>query len=203
MADVPGWFACRPAGRRWPSCVDERFPARPGHGRHAAPPGRRGPVRPGVRPTLRAGPRPRSAADVDQHPAGRRRRRGPSTVKVQGVACRRIQEGSGFVAGPGPDRHQRPRRGGGGETVVQRSDGSEVRATGGGVRPRAGPRRAAAPATWIGPPSHAVDRGGGAPVPSSVTLAAATCGPHRSRSAHGGRHRHRHLRPEPHASARC
>ena len=33
----------------------------------------------------------------------------PSTVKVEGQACDRIQDGSGFAVGPRPDRHQRPR----------------------------------------------------------------------------------------------
>jgi S1-C subfamily serine protease len=53
----------------------------------------------------------------------------PSTVKVHGVACRRIQEGSGFVAGPGLVVTNAHVVAGEGETVVQRSDGTEVRAT--------------------------------------------------------------------------
>ncbi len=52
----------------------------------------------------------------------------PSTVKVHGVACRRIQEGSGFVAGPGLIVTNAHVVAGETETVVQRSDGSEVRA---------------------------------------------------------------------------
>ncbi len=52
----------------------------------------------------------------------------PSTVKVQGVACRRIQEGSGFVAAPGLVVTNAHVVAGEDETVLQRSDGSEVRA---------------------------------------------------------------------------
>ncbi len=52
----------------------------------------------------------------------------PSTVKVQGVACSRVQEGSGFVAGPGLVVTNAHVVAGEDETVVQRSDGSEVRA---------------------------------------------------------------------------
>ncbi|MEQ1786475.1 MAG: trypsin-like peptidase domain-containing protein, partial [Acidimicrobiales bacterium] len=52
----------------------------------------------------------------------------PATVKVQGVACRRIQEGSGFVVAPGLVVTNAHVVAGERETVVQRSDGSEVRA---------------------------------------------------------------------------
>jgi S1-C subfamily serine protease len=52
----------------------------------------------------------------------------PSTVKVQGIACQRIQEGSGFVVGDGLVVTNAHVVAGEDETVVQRSDGSEVRA---------------------------------------------------------------------------
>jgi len=53
----------------------------------------------------------------------------PSTVKVQGVACRRIQEGSGFVVGPDLVVTNAHVVAGESDTIVQRSDGSEVDAT--------------------------------------------------------------------------
>ena len=53
----------------------------------------------------------------------------PSTVKVEGVACRRIQEGSGFVVGPDLIATNAHVVAGESDTVVERSDGSEVDAT--------------------------------------------------------------------------
>ena len=52
-----------------------------------------------------------------------------STVKVEGVACDRIQEGSGFVALPELVVTNAHVVAGQDETVVERSDGSEVTAT--------------------------------------------------------------------------
>lgn len=52
-----------------------------------------------------------------------------STVKVEGVACRRIQDGSGFVASPELVVTNAHVVAGEDETTVQRSDGSEVAAT--------------------------------------------------------------------------
>jgi S1-C subfamily serine protease len=52
-----------------------------------------------------------------------------STVKVQGVACRRIQEGSGWVFADGLVVTNAHVVAGEDSTVVQRSDGSEVDAT--------------------------------------------------------------------------
>lgn len=52
-----------------------------------------------------------------------------STVKVEGVACDRIQEGSGFVALPELVVTNAHVVAGEDETVVERSDGSEVAAT--------------------------------------------------------------------------
>ncbi|MDP1804852.1 MAG: MarP family serine protease, partial [Acidimicrobiales bacterium] len=53
----------------------------------------------------------------------------PSTVKIEGVACRRIQEGSGFVVGPDLVATNAHVVAGESDTVVERSDGSEVEAT--------------------------------------------------------------------------
>ncbi|HEX4867594.1 MAG TPA: MarP family serine protease [Acidimicrobiales bacterium] len=52
-----------------------------------------------------------------------------STVKVEGVACQRIQDGSGFVAAPELVVTNAHVVAGEDETTVQRSDGSEVAAT--------------------------------------------------------------------------
>ena len=52
----------------------------------------------------------------------------PSTVKVTGVACRRIQEGSGFVVSPDLVVTNAHVVAGEPESVVSRADGSQVRA---------------------------------------------------------------------------
>ena len=52
----------------------------------------------------------------------------PSTVKVEGIACDRIQEGSGFVVGDGLVVTNAHVVAGEDETIVERSDGSDVRA---------------------------------------------------------------------------
>jgi S1-C subfamily serine protease len=52
----------------------------------------------------------------------------PSTVKVQGTACRQVQEGSGFVVRPGLVVTNAHVVAGEGETVVELSDGSRRRA---------------------------------------------------------------------------
>jgi S1-C subfamily serine protease len=53
----------------------------------------------------------------------------PSTVKVEGVACRRIQDGSGFVVGDDLVATNAHVVAGESTTIVERSDGSEVDAT--------------------------------------------------------------------------
>jgi S1-C subfamily serine protease len=53
----------------------------------------------------------------------------PSTVKIEGVACRRIQEGSGFVVGDDLIATNAHVVAGESKTIVERSDGSEVDAT--------------------------------------------------------------------------
>ena len=128
MADVPGTFASQARSSALAEFVDDRFPE---------PPDTVDTLRrlvgedqfPRVFDALdRApdlGPPPTSTnipqAVVDAVV--------PSTVKVQGVACRRVQEGSGFVVGPGLVVTNAHVVAGEAETILQRSDGSEVRAS--------------------------------------------------------------------------
>lgn len=128
MADVPGWFASQARSSTVARFVDERFPDPPDTvdtlrrlvGEDQFPRVfdalERAPDL-GPPPTSTNIPQPVVDAVV------------PSTVKVQGVACRRIQEGSGFVVGPGLVVTNAHVVAGEDETVVQRSDGSEVRAS--------------------------------------------------------------------------
>jgi S1-C subfamily serine protease len=128
MADVPGWFAVQARTSALAEFVDERFPPAP----DAVATLRRlvgGDQFPRVfealEPAPDVGPPPSvtgiSQAVVDAVV--------PSTVKVHGVACRRIQEGSGFVVGAGLVVTNAHVVAGETDTVIQRSDGSEVRAT--------------------------------------------------------------------------
>lgn len=128
MADVPGWFASQARSSTVARFVDQRFPDPPDTvdtlrrlvGEDQFPRVfdalERAPDL-GPPPTSTHIPQPVVDAVV------------PSTVKVQGVACRRIQEGSGFVVGPGLVVTNAHVVAGEDETVVQRSDGSEVRAS--------------------------------------------------------------------------
>lgn len=128
MADVPGWFASQARSSTVARFVDQRFPDPPDTvdtlrrlvGEDQFPRVfdalERAPDL-GPPPTSTNIPQPVVDAVV------------PSTVKVQGVACRRIQEGSGFVVGPGLVVTNAHVVAGEDETVVQRSDGSEVRAS--------------------------------------------------------------------------
>lgn len=128
MADVPGWFAAQARGSALATWVDDRFPDPPDTVdtlRRLVGDEQFGRVFTDVferAPDL--GPPPSSTnitqAVVDAVV--------PSTVKVEGVACRTIQEGSGFVVGPGLVVTNAHVVAGEEETVVQRSDGSEVNA---------------------------------------------------------------------------
>jgi S1-C subfamily serine protease len=128
MADVPGWFAAQARSSALASWVDERFPEPPDTVdtlRQLVGEEQFGRVFSDVfarAPDL--GPPPTSSnipqAVVDAVV--------PSTVKVEGIACSRIQEGSGFVVGPGLVVTNAHVVAGEEETRVQRSDGSEVRA---------------------------------------------------------------------------
>jgi S1-C subfamily serine protease len=128
MADVPGWFAVQARTSAVADFVDQRFPPAPDTvatlrrlvGGDQFPR-----VFDALQPAPDLGPPP-SASTIPQAVVDAVV---PSTVKVHGVACRRIQEGSGFVAGPGLVVTNAHVVAGEGETVVQRSDGTEVRAT--------------------------------------------------------------------------
>jgi len=128
MADVPGWFALQSRTSIITGWVDERFPPPP----DAIATLRRlvgGDQFPRVFDALQAAPDlgpPPSAAGIPQAVVDAVV---PSTVKVEGIACRRIQEGSGFVAGDGLVVTNAHVVAGESETVIQRSDGTQVRAS--------------------------------------------------------------------------
>lgn len=128
MADVPGWFAAQARTSAVAAWVDERFPE---------PPDTVDTLRrlvgddqfPRVFDALQAAPDlgpPPASSNIPQPIVDAVV---PSTVKVEGVACRRIQEGSGFVVGEGLVVTNAHVVAGEPETLVQRSDGSQVRAT--------------------------------------------------------------------------
>jgi S1-C subfamily serine protease len=128
MADVPGWFAVQARTSTLARFVDERFPAAP----DAVATLRRlvgGDQFPRVFEALGPAPDIGPPPSVSSIPQPVVDSVVPSTVKVQGVACRQIQEGSGFVVAPGLVATNAHVVAGETETVVQRSDGSEVRAT--------------------------------------------------------------------------
>jgi S1-C subfamily serine protease len=128
MADVRGWFALQSRTSLFAELVDERFPPSP----DAMATLRRlvgGDQFPRVFDALQPAPDlgpPPTATGIDQSVVDAVV---PSTVKVEGIACRRIQEGSGFVIAPGVVVTNAHVVAGEDETVIQRSDGSEVRAT--------------------------------------------------------------------------
>jgi len=127
MADVPGWFASQARSSSVARFVDDRFPD---------PPDTVNTLRrlvgedqfPRVFDALERAPDlgpPPTSTNIPQPVVDAVV---PSTVKVQGVACQRIQEGSGFVVGPGLVVTNAHVVAGEDETVVQRSNGTEVRA---------------------------------------------------------------------------
>jgi len=125
MADVRGWFAIQARTSWFAEQVHERFPAAP----DTMATLRRlvgGDQFPRVFDALQAAPDlgpPPTAAGIPQDVVDSVVR---STVKVEGVACRRIQEGSGFVVAPELVVTNAHVVAGEDETIVQRSDGSEV-----------------------------------------------------------------------------
>jgi S1-C subfamily serine protease len=128
MADVPGWFAIQSRSSTVAGWVDQRFPPAP----DAMATLRRlvgGDQFPRVfdalQPTPDVGPPP-TVTGIPQPVVDAVV---PSTVKVEGVACRRVQDGSGFVAGPDLVVTNAHVVAGEDETIVQRSDGTEVRAS--------------------------------------------------------------------------
>lgn len=128
MADVPGWFAIQARTSTIAGWVDERFPPAP----DTMATLRRlvgGDQFPRVFDALQASPDlgpPPTALGIPQEVVDAVVL---STVKVEGEACRRIQEGSGFVVGPGLVVTNAHVVAGEDETILERSDGSEVRAT--------------------------------------------------------------------------
>lgn len=127
MGDVPGWFAVQARTSTIASAIDEHFPQPPdtlatlrkfvGDGQFPR-------VFDALQPAPDLGPPPAasglSQVVVDQVVQ--------STVKVEGVACRRIQDGSGFVVGEDLVATNAHVVAGEDSTVLQRSDGSEVKA---------------------------------------------------------------------------
>lgn len=128
MADVPGWMAIQARTSTIAAWVDARFPPAP----DAIATLRRlvgGDQFPRVFDALERAPDlgpPPAAAGI---PDAVYNAAVTSTVKVEGVACRRIQEGSGFAVAPGLVVTNAHVVAGEDETIVQRSDGSEVRAS--------------------------------------------------------------------------
>ena len=128
MADVPGWFAIQSRNSTVARWVDERFPPAPDAmatlsrlvGGDQFPR-----VFDALQPAPDLGPPP-SVTGIPQPIVDAVV---PSTVKVEGVACRRIQEGSGFVVGADLVVTNAHVVAGESETVIERSDGSEVRAS--------------------------------------------------------------------------
>ncbi len=127
-ADVPGWIAMQARTSAVAAFVDDRFPDPPDTAatlRRLVGEDQFPRVFDALRPAPDLGPPP-TAANIPQEVVDAVV---PSIVKVQGVACRRIQEGSGFVVAPGLVVTNAHVVAGEPESVLQRSDGSEVRAT--------------------------------------------------------------------------
>ncbi len=129
MADVPGTFASQARSSALARFIDDRFPE---------PPDTVDTLRrlvgddqfPRVFDALERAPDlgpPPTSTNIPQAVVDAVV---PSTVKVQGVACRRVQEGSGFVVAPGLVVTNAHVVAGEDETVLLRSDGSQVRARG-------------------------------------------------------------------------
>ena len=127
MADVPGWAARQARTSAIARFVDDRFPE---------PPDTIDTLRrlvgeeqfPRVFEALESSPDvgpPPTSTNIPQPVVDAVV---PSTVKVEGAACDRIQEGSGFVIGDGLVVTNAHVVAGEDETTVQRSDGSDVRA---------------------------------------------------------------------------
>ena len=126
MAEKSGWFAVQSRSSTLAELVDERLPAPPNSAlRRFVNEGRFPRVFEALEPAPDLGPPP-EASGLPQEVIDAVI---PSTVKVQGTACRRIQEGSGFVVGDGLVVTNAHVVAGESETELERSDGSEVDAT--------------------------------------------------------------------------
>lgn len=128
MSDVPGWFAVQARTSKMAELINDHLPDPPDTWatlRRFVGEGQFPRVFDALEPSPKLGPPPAasglSQAVVDAVV--------PSTLKVQGVACRRIQEGTGWVVGPGLVVTNAHVVAGEPNTVLQRSDGSEVDAT--------------------------------------------------------------------------
>ena len=98
MADVPGWASQQARGSAVARAIDRSAPPAPDTLqtlRRLVGEGSFPKVFDSLRPTPESGPPPADSG----LPAEVVRRVSASTVKVEGEACRRIQEGSGFAAG--------------------------------------------------------------------------------------------------------
>ena len=140
----PAGRPSRPATSRSAKAIDGLVPSAARHARHPAALRRRDASRRCSTLCVRrrsSGPPP-AASGLDPATASRVAR---STVKVEGEACDRIQEGSGFVVGPDLVVTNAHVVAGEGATQLQRSDGTAVERKRRGVRPRARPRPAPAP----------------------------------------------------------
>lgn len=127
MADVPGWFATQSRSSTIARLVDERFPPAPDTMttlRRLVGGAQFPRVFAALQPAPDLGPPP-SVTGINQAVVDAVV---PSTVKVEGVACRRVQDGSGWVVGPDLVVTNAHVVAGETETLVQRSDGSEVKA---------------------------------------------------------------------------
>lgn len=126
IAEKSGWFAVQSRTSALAELVDERLPEPPNAAlRRFVNDGRFPRVFEALERAPDLGPPPEASglpdAVIDAVI--------PSTVKVEGTACRRIQEGSGFVVGDGLVVTNAHVVAGEDETVLERSDGSEVDAT--------------------------------------------------------------------------
>lgn len=128
MADVRGWWSQQARTSVIAEVIHERFPEPPDTlaalrrlvGDTAFPR-----VFEALQPAPDLGPPP-AASGLSQELSDQVV---TSTVKVEGVACARIQEGSGFVVGPELVATNAHVVAGETETVVERSDGAQVQAT--------------------------------------------------------------------------
>ena len=195
MADVPGWFAAQARGSTLAAWVEDRLPDPPDtvdslrrligdeqFGRVFSDVFERAPD---------LGPPP-STTNIPQAVVNAVV---PSTVKVEGIACSTIQQGSGFVVGPGLVVTNAHVVAGEDETIVERSDGSEVRAEVVAFDPNRD--LAVLRADDLGRPAlvrRTIEEGGVGAVFGHPGGEAAPGGPLPGRPAGHG-HRHRHLRP--------
>jgi S1-C subfamily serine protease len=128
VSDVRGWWAEQTRHSSFAQMVDQRFPDPPDTlaalrnliGEDQFPR-----VFDALQPAPDVGPPP---GDVDL-PAEVQDRVRASVVKVQGVACRRVQEGSGFVVAPDTVVTNAHVVAGEPETVLFRDDGQQIRST--------------------------------------------------------------------------